>query len=664
MVENTKNPIRIDLNEFKLHIRFKNRIQLTLHFNSPSRRFYLSVIALVVNEMKRLGRITSIPLERHLGQLVLLNETIGGSAGSSEMESLLPRIYRKWKDALPDLEDAPLFKVLGRRKEYDEGIGRTYPFAEAEKDNWANLFEYQGSEENVRLKFAIDRVGATLDDIVILYGDSLNCEAWESFISNLKGKGELLLETEAIQSPPKVPESSVSPVGKEKTTWQGRRRWAALVALIVIIAAAATLATWKLYLKPAPGKKASMEKMAFPLPDKPSIAVLPFTNMSGSPEQEYFCDGITDQIITSLSIIPRLFVISRNSTFVYKGKAIKVNKVAEEMGVRYVLEGSVQRSKDRVRILVQLVDAIKGIHLWSERYDRDVKDLFVLQDDVAKQIMTALQVKLTEGEYASGIAGSTSNLKALECFWRGEEHFFRYVKEDNAAARQWAQKAVELDPKFSGGWALMGWTYLWDVSFGWSKSPLQSIERALECAQKAIGLSDSCAKAYGLMGYINLLSRKFDESIENGEKAVRLNPNDPQMLVILAAIMHFNGKFDESIALVKNAMRLCPYYSAQFLSVLSMSYFSAGRYEEALAASELLLTRAHKGEFSPLWAHMNLAKAYIGLGQDQKARAHAEELLKINPNFSLANERRRLYFHRDPAHLELHIDALRKAGLK
>jgi len=206
MVGNTKNPIRIDLNEFKLHLHLK-KIELTFHFNSPSRRFYLSLIALVVNEMKRSGRITSIPLEGHLGLLVLLNETIGGSAGSSEKENLLPRIYRKWKDALPDLENAPLFKVLGRRKEYDEGIGKTYPFAEAEKDSWANLFEYQGSEENVRLKFAIDKIGATLDDIVIIYEDSLNGDAWERFISNLKGKRENLPETESIQSPPEVPES-------------------------------------------------------------------------------------------------------------------------------------------------------------------------------------------------------------------------------------------------------------------------------------------------------------------------------------------------------------------------------------------------------------------------------------------------------------------------
>ena len=335
MVENTKNPIRIDLNEFKLHIHLK-KIQLTLHFNSPSRRFYLSVIALVVNEMKRLGKITSIPLEGHLDLLILLNETIGGSAGSSDKENLLPRIYRKWKDALPDLEDAPLFKVLGRRKEYDEGIGKTYPFAEAEKDSWANLFEYQGSEENVRLKFAIDRVGATLDDIVIIYGDSLNGDAWEKFLSNLKekeGKTENLPETEAIQSPPEVPESPVSPMEKQKTTWQGQRRWAVFVALIVVIAAAATLAIWKLYLKPPPVARASIEKMAFPLPDKPSIAVLPFTNISGGKELEYFSDGLAEGIINGLSKSEHIFVIARNSTFTYKGKPVEVKQVAEEMGV-------------------------------------------------------------------------------------------------------------------------------------------------------------------------------------------------------------------------------------------------------------------------------------------------------------------------------------------
>ena len=459
------------------------------------------------------------------------------------------------------------------------------------------------------------------------------------------------------------PEAAGKVIGEKKVKRRERKKTALSLGVILIVIVTAVVAYFNLRPSAPRVEVASKEKMAFPLPDKPSIAVLPFTNMSGDPKEEYFCDGITDQIITTLSMIPRLFVIARNSTFVYKGKAVKVNKVAEEMGVRYVLEGSVQRSKDRMRILVQLIDAIKGIHLWSERYDRDLKDLFSLQDEIARQIMTALQVKLTEGEYASGIAGSTSNLKALECFWRAEEHFFHFAKEDNAAARQWAQKAVELDPKFAGAWALMGWTYTFEFGFGWSKSPLQSMERALESAQKAIGLNDSCAKAYALMGHINLLNRRFDESIENGERAVRINPNDPMMLSILATIMQFNGKFEESIALAKKSMRLSPYYPPHLLIPLSSSCFLAGHHEEALAASELMLARANKGEFSPLLAHIALAKAYIGLGQNQKARAHAEEVLKINPNYSLDNSRKR-NLYRDPAHLETEIDALRKAGLK
>jgi len=458
------------------------------------------------------------------------------------------------------------------------------------------------------------------------------------------------------------PEAAGKVIGEEEPKPR-KWGWKTIAAIAVMVLVAVGL-IWNFYLRGTQTGHARVDKMAFPLPDKPSIAVLPFTNMSGDPKEEYFCDGITDQIITSLSIIPRLFVIARNSTFVYKGKAVKVNKVAEELGVRYVLEGSVQRSESRVRILVQLIDAIKGIHLWSERYDRGLKDLFVLQDEIARQIMTALQVKLTEGEYASGVAGTTSNLKALECFWRAEEHFFRYAKEDNAAARQWTQKAVEIDPKFAGAWAMMGWTHLFDVLQGWSKSPDQSMKEALECAQKAIGLSDSIAKGYALIGWINVLQRKFDEAIENGEKAVRLNPNDPHMVDVLGTIMHFNGRFDESIALIKNAMRLCPSYPAFYLNHLFMSYFLVGRYQEALAASELLLARAQKGEFNLFLAHRSLAEAYIGLGQDQKARAHAEEALKINPNFSLANYRKLVYFYRDPAHLERHIDALRKAGLK
>src|SRR5512139_3160807 len=214
MIESSKPSIQIDLAEFKLHLHLKNRIQLTLHFNSPSRRFYLSVIALVVNEMKKSGKIKSIPLQEHLDLLALLNESIGGAAGSSDKENLLHRIYTKWKDALPNLEEAPLFKVLGRKKkeEGDGAIGKVYSFTDVEKDRWANLFEYMGSHENVRLKFAIDRIGGGLNETSIIFGDFRNGEAWDQFIASLKKEEEKeepapVGET-VVPEPPAVPFSS------------------------------------------------------------------------------------------------------------------------------------------------------------------------------------------------------------------------------------------------------------------------------------------------------------------------------------------------------------------------------------------------------------------------------------------------------------------------
>jgi TolB-like protein len=427
--------ITIDLNEFKLHIELKNRIELTLHFNSPSRKFYLSVIALVVNEMKRLGKITTIPMKSHHELLALLNETIGGSAGSSDKENLLPRIYRKWQHALPNLEETPLFMVLGRKKGYEEGVGKAYTLGEAEKDNWANLFEYKGSEENVRLKFAVDRIGATLDDVVIVYEDLLEGEAWERFISSLKGKEWEKQEAESDsasvtkslvagsdRSLPEAPEVMAPPMEERKTFLPGRYRWVALAVAIVVVLGTVTLTIWRIYSRPNPADVASVKKMAFPLPDKPSIAVLPFANMSGDPKQEFLCDGMTEAIVTGLSRIPGLFVISRTSTSVYKGKPVTVKQVSEELGVRYVLEGSVQRSGDRVRITAQFIDALTGNHLWAKRYDRDLKDIFALQDEITVNVLTNLQVKLTVG----GDVLRAEN--TAEKYFRGQRGLDCYLK--------------------------------------------------------------------------------------------------------------------------------------------------------------------------------------------------------------------------------------------
>jgi TolB-like protein len=417
MDEKPRQAIEIDLNQFKLTLHLKHKTEVTLHFDSPSRRFYLTVIAFLVNEMKKSGKIASIPLESQIDQLILLNETVGGSAGSSEKEVIIPRIYRKWKDALPDLENAPLFRVIGRKKEYEDGVGKTYKFTEAEKDNWANLFEYKGSEENVRLRFSIDKIGVALQDIVILFENTVNADAWEKFISSLRQKEEE--KPTPADLVPKEPETPVTPPEGWKGALRGRRQWAALTVVVVLVVAA--LAIWRVYFYSPPDKVASVQRMAFPLPDKPSIAILPFVNMTNDSRQEVFCDGLSEDIITALSKVPKLFVIARNSVFTYKGKPVKVGKVAEELGVQYVLEGSIQRAGEQVRITAQLNDALSGHHVWAERYDRKPKDIFAVQDEITQHIITALQVKLTEGEqariYSKGTKNLDSYMKVMEAMY-------------------------------------------------------------------------------------------------------------------------------------------------------------------------------------------------------------------------------------------------------
>jgi TolB-like protein len=397
MVQSSRPSIQIDLSEFKLHLHLKSRTQLTLHFNSPSRRFYLSVIALVVSEMKKLGKIKSIPLQGHLDLLALLNESIGGTAGSSDKENLLHRIYTKWKDALPNLEEAPLFKVLGRKKEEGDGaIGKIYPFTDVERDEWANLFEYMGSDENVRLKFAIDKIGVGLNETSIIFGDSRNGEGWEQFISSLKsGTVEV----------------------------------------------------------------ASVDRMKYPLPDRPSIAVLPFVNMSGDPKQEYFSDGMTEDLITDLSKISGLMVIARNSTFPYKGKPVTIKQVAEELGVRYILEGSVRRAGHEIRINAQLVDAVGGHHLWAERYDGIIGKIFALQDQITQKIVSALTVKLTGSEKQIIAEKGTNNVEAYEEFLRGCLHYRRMTPDDLAKAVRSFKKAIELDPNYGRAYAALALAY-------------------------------------------------------------------------------------------------------------------------------------------------------------------------------------------------------------
>jgi TolB-like protein/Tfp pilus assembly protein PilF len=659
MVENARHPIRIDLNEFKLRMDLKNRIEMTLHFNSPSRRFYLAVIAFVVNEMKRLGKITSIPLAEHLDLLALLNESVGGSAGSSDKDNLLPRIYRKWQHALPNLEEAPLFKVLGKKKEYDEGIGKTYPFTEGEKDSWANLFEYKGSEENVRLKFAVDKIGVSLNDVVIIYADSLNADAWKRFISSLKGKVEDAPEMNPTEPASKEPEAPAPSARKWKIGWPSRYRWAALVAMILIIVGAVTLEIWKTYLEPAPVKVASVERMVFPLPDKPSIAVLPFVNMSDDPKQEFFSDGLTEEIITALSKSPYLFVIARNSTFTYKGKPVKVKQVAEELGVRYVLEGSVRRSGDQIRITAQLADAMKGHHLWAERYDRDLKDILALQDEIALKIMTTLHVKLQAGDHSGETGRVTRSVDAFLKTMEAREHILRYTREDNNLARKLLEEAITLDPDYARGYSTLAVSHAADVWLGTSAFPKKSLERAIELAKKALGLDESDATVHSQLAYLFTMTRQFNKAVSQAERALALDPNSYVVLQNSGLTLAFSGRPENAIPVLEKAIRIDPRSIAHPCMHLSMAYRMAGRYDDAVKQAK----KAVEGDPRNFLAHISLAASYILAGREGEGRAAAAEALKLNPTF-LLEQFVKIIPYKDESQVSSLIDALRKAGLK
>jgi TolB-like protein len=446
MPTETKKQIRIDLDQFKLHLNIEQKNRLSLHFDSPSRRFYLSVIAFVVSEMKKSGGKASISLKKSCGVLALLNETVGKRAGASTQENLLPRIYKKWKSALPDLENAPLFRILGRNKAYGEGIEKAYQFSDEAKDRWANLFDYSGSGENVRLRFSTDRIGVSLDDIEITFGgesESKGTGTWEKYLAHLK---QDLSKKPGSKEPTQSWQMAESkPAARKNNRYRFPRKTPLAVATVLIVGIGFA-SVWHFYLRHRPEEPASIKKLTFPLPDKPSIAVLPFENIGGDTGQEYFSDGLAESIITQLAQLPQLFVISRQSTFTYKGKNVKVKQVAEELGVRYILEGSVQSSGDRVRVTAQLVDAITGRHVWADRYQRELKDIFAVQDEISQKVVVELGVQLGEGEQLRLARKKSPNVEAYKHWWKGVDEFRKFTRESNQKTRELAEKALEIGP--------------------------------------------------------------------------------------------------------------------------------------------------------------------------------------------------------------------------
>jgi adenylate cyclase len=542
--------------------------------------------------------------------------------------------------------------------------------------------------ENRRMEF---RIGVNLGDVIHeeerIYGDGVNVAARVESLADAGGicisrsaydqvKNKLTLGYENlgeysvknIAEPVRIykvlmdPESVGKVIGERRVEPKRGLRIAiaAVIALLLVVGGAVLWKSYQTIVSP-PVEVASVEKMAFPLPEKPSLAVLPFDNLSGDASQDYFSDGITETIITALSNVSNLFVIARKSTFTYKGKQVKVQQVAEELGVRYVLEGSVQRSGDRVRITAQLIDALKGHHLWAEQYDRRFGDIFVLQDDITEQVTLALQVKLTEGEQARIKRGHTENPEAYEYWLRGRERSLSFTKEDNAQRRKLYEKAAELDPNNSFLWKDIGWTYYRDARFGWTDTPAQSLALAEELAQKTLAVDDYSAQAYALLSSVYMVKRQHDKAVAYGEKALALAPNLADMKAAVAVPFMYSGRPEEAIELVKKAMRLSPYYPAWYLAVLGHAYRLTGQYEEAITLLESWRARANPRSALP---HLFLAFTYEEAGRGEEAQAAVAEVLKRKPKASIKGyAKSKLFPYKDPADIERVLDSLRKAGM-
>jgi len=403
---------------------------------------------------------------------------------------------------------------------------------------------------------------------------------------------------------------------------------------------------------------------ALPLPDKPSIAVLPFTNMSDDPEQEFFADGISEDLITALSKIRWFFVIARNSTFTYKGKAVEVTQVARELGVRYVIEGSVRKASNRVRITAQLIDAVTGRHVWAERYDRLIEDIFELQDEMAQTIVGAVEPELGAMERERAARKPPGSLDAWETFQRGLWHLWNFTRDDNAKAQRLLHQAQGLDPGFSTAYAFESYSHYLDVMLGFAEAPEESLTSALTAAKKALALDDKDPIAYFAAGRVYMMLGKHDASVAELQTAVALNPSFALAHHGLGSALMLSGRLEEAAEELDKTIRLSPRDPVLWGMMVfhSLNCSLMRKYEAAAewARRAIHEPRSAGGGYMP---YAVLASALGNLGQTTEAREALDEALQRKPDLSLAYLQKTLPT-KEQEGLGPYLDGLRKAGLR
>ncbi|GLS23858.1 guanylyl cyclase [Labrys miyagiensis] len=410
---------------------------------------------------------------------------------------------------------------------------------------------------------------------------------------------------------------------------------------------------------PAEAEPAALEKASAPaIPDKPSIAVLAFNNMSGDAEQEYFSDGITEDIITDLSRLSDLHVIARNSSFVYKKAAISIPEVAKALDVRYVLEGSVRKAGNRVRVTAQLIDASSGGHVWASRFDRDLSDIFAVQDELTQEIVAALKLKLTAGTHEQLASRRAVDIQAYELFLRGRELAWGTTGPGNIAARDLFERAIAIDPNYAAAYALAAFTHLIDYANAFSDDPQHSLGTGLELAQRAVKMDDEEPASHFALGVAHTWRRELDSALAEAQRGLALAPNSVELLLLLANVQIFSGEPAHALETLDIYMRLDPHYLEITLQALADAHFSLGDYAKAISALEQRLTRNQQAAT----AYALLASCHGHLGHREEAQRAWENTMRLNPSFSV-ERRRQVLPYRKPEDFEHRVEGLRKAGL-
>jgi adenylate cyclase len=483
------------------------------------------------------------------------------------------------------------------------------------------------------------RIGINLGDIIVepddIYGDGVNVAVR---LQGLAEPGEILLSGDAHRQI----------AGKVKVEFEdlGHHRVKNIAEPIHV---------FRVPYEGAPSAEGRRRPSA-PLAQQPAaaaIAVLPFDNLSGDANQGYFSDGLTNDVITDLSKFSELFVIASHTAAAYKAKFAALDILGRDLGVAYVVQGSVQRGGDRIRINVKLAETATGRHLWAERYDRKAQDLFQVQDEIVQMIVGTLVARVSISERMRALHQKPENLKAYDFYLRGRAAFQTWTPESNSQAQEFFGKAIHMDPFFALAYGYLAYTYIQAWLGGWNRSP-EALRRARELAQQAVVLGPSDYDNQWSLGAAYIYSREYEKGMSAYERAIELNPNSPDLLVDMADALVYVGRPQDAVANVERAMRLNPIHPDNYLWTLGIALYHCGRYDESLSA----LMRMND---PPNLVKRQIAADYVRLGEIEKARRMAEDFLKQDPNYTL--ERERVWPHKDPKDLERFMDDLRRAGL-